>query len=136
MMAVRAGHEEATEALLEHDLDVDNALKEACRFGQSHLVHVLIDKGADPNINHSKVFHEAMAGGSAELVKALLEHDIDYTLTVAMADAMEAHRSQSSTCSEDFETKLSHLRRTCAKICAPDRWEGSDFDCNVGDQAR
>lgn len=127
MVAVRAGHESATELLSEHALRLDAALDEACSCGHIRLVHLLIDKGAEPNADYAKVFRDALAGGSVELVKALLEHDIDESLIVAMTEAMETRIPQSEKLPKDFSAKFFLLKERSEQACAPNDLEFIDF---------
>ena len=124
MIAVRAGHESTAELLLEHAQQLDDALGEACHSEQIRMVHLLIGKGADPNADYARVFRDALANGSVRLVEALLEHDIDSSLLIAMTEAMEDQTTQPDKLPEDFGAKLSLLKRSCSEICTPD---GLDF---------
>lgn len=105
-MAAYNGHSEIVRLLLDQDVEVDprdhegkTPLIHACTGPFPETVQVLIDAGADVNAREStEAFTPLMMGaglGNLEVVKVLLEHDADKTLT-----------------DDDGETALDHARNS------------------------
>lgn len=122
MVAVHAGSKDAAVLLLEHGrlfgcrLQLDEALQEACNVEQIPLAHILLEHGADPNLDSARVFRDALANGSADLVGALLQYDIDKSFILAMRVAMENLTKQPGRCHDEIAAELSHLKRKCIEI--------------------
>lgn len=135
--AIQAGHEDAAILLFAFDADLDlmnEALRTACESTRLKLVHFLIKKGADPNLNDSKLFLNAVAYGTVELVEALLLHDVNSSLVLVLTSKLENLTVNPGRLPKTFQAKLSLLQNKRAEIQALNqRWpkgmiDGDDQD--------
>lgn len=119
--AIQIGHNDAVNLLLASsgaDLNLNDALQTACESTRLELVHFLIKRGADPNFDESKLFRDAVAFGPVDLVEALLLHDIDSSLVLALTSELENLTVNPDRLPKTFQAKLALLRDKRARIQA------------------